>query len=264
MKTIWKLLDTGIKPIITYACETWNPGKGECKEINKILDNIIKRILKTPVSTPREAIYLETRITDVEHTMNRNRILMLHRLWENPNDLIKKFLQNSHRQSWAAETKLIMKEYTDTDILQLNSHAAKRIINSSTKAKCTENMVLEGIFKSKVEFLLQNINLYNKETPPYLNELCRNDASIIFKARTRMINVKNNYKTKYKGNMKCRGCGLTDESQKHVLEECTELHRNDSSKVPNEQLFNDSIDTEKLKEMAKKLHIIEEIINTER
>ena len=157
-----------------------------------------------------------------------------------------------------------MKEYTEVDILQVNSYAAKRIINTSTKAKCTENMVLEGIFKSKVEFLLQNINLYNKETPTYLNELCRNDASIIFKARTRMINVKNNYKTKYKGNMKCRGCGLTDESQKHVLEECTELHRNDSSKVPNEQLFDDSRDTEKLKEMAKKLHLIEEQINTER
>ena len=42
MKTIWKLVETCIKPIITYAAETWNPTKTEMKKLNAILDNIIK------------------------------------------------------------------------------------------------------------------------------------------------------------------------------------------------------------------------------
>ena len=60
MKSIWKLVDTCIIPIITYGCETWTKNKKENKKLNAILDNIIRRILMVPTSTPREALYIET------------------------------------------------------------------------------------------------------------------------------------------------------------------------------------------------------------
>ena len=41
METIWKLIETCIIPIITYACELWDPNKEERGMINGILDNII-------------------------------------------------------------------------------------------------------------------------------------------------------------------------------------------------------------------------------
>ena len=55
MELIWKLLETCIIPIITYSSETWNPNKTETKQINSVLDKLIKRIMKTPITTPREA-----------------------------------------------------------------------------------------------------------------------------------------------------------------------------------------------------------------
>ncbi len=39
--------------------------------------------------------------------------------------------------------------------------------------------------------------------------------SLLFKARTRMLDVKNNFRNKYKDN-NCRRCGQTLETQKHV------------------------------------------------
>lgn len=60
----WKLINTCITPIITYAGETWNPTKTEEKQINQMLDNIIKRTLMVPQSTTREALYLETGLID--------------------------------------------------------------------------------------------------------------------------------------------------------------------------------------------------------
>ena len=46
----------------------------------------------TPTSTPRDAIYEETGILDVEHTIKKNRINMFMRLEETKNDMINKIL----------------------------------------------------------------------------------------------------------------------------------------------------------------------------
>ena len=58
MKTIWLLVQTCIIPIITYASETWHLKKQERKRLNQTLDKIIRRILMTPDSTLREAMYI--------------------------------------------------------------------------------------------------------------------------------------------------------------------------------------------------------------
>jgi hypothetical protein len=52
--------------------------------------------------------------------------------------------------------------------------------------------------------------------PTYLSTLNRFQASHIFKARTRMIPVKNNFRNQYK-DMLCRGCKAEIETQDHVL-----------------------------------------------
>ena len=93
MKTIRKLVETCIKPIITYAAETWEPTKTEMRKLNAILDNIIKRILQMPLSTPRENLYLEIGLMDIEHTMERNKMLMHARLKTHLTTHIK---QNRH------------------------------------------------------------------------------------------------------------------------------------------------------------------------
>ena len=38
MQCIWKLVNTCIVPIITYANKTWEPNKQEMKKLNQILD----------------------------------------------------------------------------------------------------------------------------------------------------------------------------------------------------------------------------------
>ena len=78
-------------PIITYACELWDPNKEEKGTINRILDNIIKRVLMVPTSTPRENVYIETGIKDMTHNMTHRRINMLCRL-----ETTKQYYDNIH------------------------------------------------------------------------------------------------------------------------------------------------------------------------
>ena len=54
-----------------------------------------------------------------------------------------------------------------------------------------------------------------------MDKLNRYQVSTIFKARTRMLNVKNNFTGKYNDNI-CRGCGITEETQEHVLKSAQE------------------------------------------
>ena len=89
----------------------------------------------------------------------------------------------------------------------------------------------------------------------YMNELTRKQASLIFKARCRMIKAKCNYKNGHK-DLKCRLCRKEDETQIHILEECTVMHPNDAIKVPKQKLFDESTDT--LRVVAQNLEKITE------
>ncbi len=110
METIWKLVETCIIPIATYASETWNNNKTNTQEINRILDSIIKRILKTPVSTPRETLYMETGLMDLEHEAKRKQILMRHRLSRTTNPLIQSTIDDDSKGGWKERTDNLMKE----------------------------------------------------------------------------------------------------------------------------------------------------------
>ena len=87
-----------------------------------------------------------------------------------------------------------------------------------------------------------------------MDKLYRNETSTIFRARTRMLDIKNNFKGKYinhkcnncKDNekcfncqekLKCRACNQVTETQEHVLNECETLHPGPGTKVSTEDIF---------------------------
>ena len=101
------------------------------------------------------------------------------------------------------------------------------IIKKQVKAKILEQLKREGEHKSKVSRLLKHNPKEKLEMSKYLQKLNRHDASIIFKTRTRMLDVKENYKNKYK-DQKCRLCKESDETQEHVLQYCPKIHQDTS------------------------------------
>ena len=114
---------------------------------------------------------------------------------------------------------------------QLNNFFKKKIENTC-----------EG--KTKTQYLLKNTKWKAGERPKYMKELTRQEASIIFKARTRMLDVKNNFRGKYK-DTKCRKCPENIETQELVLETCPGIHNDPSTKITTNDIFEN--DTKKLK-----------------
>ena len=106
-------------------------------------------------------------------------------------------------------------------------------INSMLKNKIDG----EGRHKSKIKHLLEGIREWTPQIrQPYMDQLTRTQVSHIFKARTRMLDIKNNFRGKYE-NLTCRACKNAPETQQHILEECPNIHINDEYIVKKDDVF---------------------------
>ena len=57
--------------------------KQEEKRINQIQENIIRRILMVPQSTPTQSLYIETGLLDITTIVTKNRLNMEKKLYTN-------------------------------------------------------------------------------------------------------------------------------------------------------------------------------------
>ena len=94
LETAWKLVETCIQPIITYGGESWNINKKEQKSLNRIQENIIRRILMVPQSTPTDTLYIETGLLDISTITTKNRLNMEKRIQKTPERLVAKIMNN--------------------------------------------------------------------------------------------------------------------------------------------------------------------------
>jgi hypothetical protein len=254
MEVIWRLVETCIIPIITYGGETWEMTKSDTKNANRILDNILKRLLIVPTTTPREVLYEELKILDIEHTIIKNRANMLQRLERTKNPMIDSILNIANEKTWAVKTRRMIEEKGMLFLDMMTPGHAKSEIKTKIEKSMEESIKKEGESKSKFQFLINNKEPHRKRMrEPYLEKLNRYDASTIFKARTRMTDIKNNFRGKY-SDLKCRACGEEDETQEHVLESCKGLHKEENTKIWNEMIFSEDIET--LTTTARKLERI--------
>ena len=259
MEVIWKLIDSCITPIITYCMEVCDINKKETKQINQILDGMIKRILMIPKTTPREALYVETGLLDIENTIIKNRINYNVRVLNTDKINLGILTRNDEKGSWKEKTNKLIEEYQiTTEDMTGKKESTKRKIGIKIRNKFKNNLETTGKTKSKIKFLLDNKQEWTIGKPAqYMNKLNRYQASIIFKTRSRMLEVKNNYKNKYRDH-KCRLCNIHEEDQMHVLQTCPELQNKGLETVTIMEIFNE--DAESLKKTAKKIDNIMQAI----
>ena len=223
------------------------------KKTNQILDNILKRILMLPITTPREIIYAETGLWDIEHTITRNKINLYKRIRKKGTDLMKRTIEHSNKQ-WKKQIQHIMEH------LQIDEQTANTEIKKKVEKQLLENIKSQGDKKSKVKYYLEKAEtLRPGKRKAYLEQLNRKETQMIMLARARMISVKRNYKNKYP-NMNCRFCNTQEETQRHVLEECRGIDRAKYPKVKEGEIFGE--DPKKLKKTAGEIQTIEDHLRT--
>lgn len=253
MTAVWKLLETCVIPVITYASETWNPSKKDRKTLNGILDNTIKRILMVPRSTPREAIYIETNMMDIDSIIEKKKLNMYYRIKNNKNK-INNFLTNEgDKTAWLQNTEKLMQKYNinKQELIAMKETRAKKYIRKAVHREFRTNLFTNTEQKNKIKYLTGGY--VGNEKANYTNDLNRETTSLIFKARTRMLDIKTNYRNKYKNDLTCRLCKQEEETQEHVFSECEETERM-NIRIDKDLLFARS--TTVIKKQAEKIKIL--------
>ena len=251
MKAIWQLIESCIIPIITYGTEGCHITKGEIKKLNSILEAIVKRILMVPISTPREPLYYETGLLDVEHIIMKNKINFINSLRKRGNSLINTALQ--------AESKWKKEIEENKQKLQIQGEQRKGPIKKIIRQHFEKTLKIQGENKNKTKFYMENTeDKRTEKRKKYMTNGTRHTVQNIFMARTRMIEVKCNYKAKY-NNLNCRFCNLELETQTHILEDCSQINRTLHPKIKLEEIFNEAGSPQTT---AKKISQIRELLRT--
>jgi len=110
MAVIWKLVKTCILPTITYGAEAWVIKEKEHKKLQKIMDNILKRILKTPRTTPSEIVAAETGIWAIRLQIWKKQITYLNKIMNQKNEPTLLKIMTDEHNTWAKQMDNILKE----------------------------------------------------------------------------------------------------------------------------------------------------------
>ncbi len=136
-------------------------------------------------------------------------------------------------------------------------HSLKTQVNQKINRAFKKKLGKNAENKSKVQHLLNGQPEWEPgKMKEYMYKTSREVASTIFQARSRMLKVKSDYKNKYKNHLQCRACGLAEETQNHVMQECPKLHPTNANKTTQEIIFCE--DCTQLNQIA---HLIQTTMN---
>ena len=174
-------------------------------------------------------MYIETGLLPVRFILQGRRLMYYWTLLnKKENELVKRVFEIQKKFNTTDDWVLQIEQ----DKIELNIDISEESIKQMKKKKI-KKYLKEKLNEKAVKFLLdkkerhtktENLNIYGLQKYLQTNELSTKQKKLLFSLRTRSIDVKTNYKNKYKFNMECRMCSLDteEESEKHLMK-CSEV-----------------------------------------
>ena len=186
---------------------------------------LLRRILEAPSSTPKVSLYLEMGCLPIRFIIKTRRLMFLHYILnQNENSLILKFFeaqkQNPVKGDWSEQIKSDIKEInlqlTFDEIKILSQESFRLKVRRAIDTAAFKWLMDEKESKSKLKDLkFEKLKMQN-----YLGnkELETIEKKFLFQIRTRMLDVKSNFKNKH-SDLSCPLlCGHREDNQQHILE----------------------------------------------
>ena len=191
--------------------------------------SLLTRLFGVPSTCSYEAVYMETGLLPVRFILQGRRLMYYWTLLNKSDDeLVKKFFnvqkEHSVNDDWIEQIK------DDITSLGINLNEQEVKVMKKTKFK---NGLKKKLKENATSFLYKykekhtktkHLNNYKFQSYLSSDKLTTNEKKLLFSLRTRSIDVKRNYKKKFKFNMSCSLC--KDDSQEE-----TEMHLQKCSKI---------------------------------
>ena len=220
------LWEVAVIPSLLNNSETWTDLEEEQIERMEDLQNMLLRILfNTAKTTPKALLYWDTGVLPISYKIDQHKLLFIHHLITMSEDSLAKqiYIQQKINSfpGLVPECEDLFRKYDLPDIIAGGDIPSKlswkNMVKAKTKEHCEEKLQKEIREKySKLEKIDTETEKF--QAKPYLSELNLVEARTKFKLRSRMLEVKNNFKGDYRRtNLLCEGCKSSIETQDHIL-----------------------------------------------
>ena len=209
---------------ILFNSEVWyGLSRAEMNDLEDLDRTLLRRILSVPVTTPKEALYLELGLIPISEIIRIRRIMYLHHLvTRGENKMLYQFFitqwMKPNKGDWTETIKEDLKEYNiseDLDYIKSKSkYSFKNLVKKRGKEYTLGKLLLQKEKHSKMrnleysELIIQECYL--------LPGLRVDQARNIFKFRTRMAQFGENYRGN-KDNILCPLCHQGPDNQNHCF-----------------------------------------------
>ena len=217
-------------PTLLYGAQTWtNLTVKEQKTIKTVQLQFLKRILRVPSSACNSVVFLETGMLPVIYEIDILKLMFLHHILTMEEDdpvkrIYKEQLKIPEEKNWANELVVMRRKYelveSDTEIEGLSKEEWKGKVHTQVK---TEAIIQLNLEKNQLSKSAIYPDADSFKTAKYMYHLTVSHSCLLFRLRSRIIDVKELHRYKYGDNQTCRCCDTIDETVVHVLKECSGL-----------------------------------------
>ena len=198
-------IQSTILAALLYGCEAWYISREDIKELTDIQFTIIRTILKLPISPPKPVLLGEIGEFPKELNIEERKLMYLHKAFTSKtriNDIshiqIEKY--NNNKESIINCNITLLEKYNINETKETISLMAKskwkKIVKTKIEEKANEIYKNECEKLKKLKWLNQCKAKIKRER--YMDILQQKQGRILFKLRTRMISVRNNFKRNMK------------------------------------------------------------------
>ena len=212
-----------VSSLLTNAEAWYNVTQANIDLLESVDKSLLRRVLDCPMSTPKEMLYLELGIVPIRYIIKMRRLNFLQYILQEDEDclihtFLKAQLEKPTRGDWGQscsetlEALGINLEIRDIEIM--NKSSFRTLVKRKT---ATEALRYLNQVKSKHSKVL-NIVHKRLEIATYFtgNDMRVTECKFLFALRSRMIDVRANYRDKYWDTI-CPCCCLEEDTQEHLL-----------------------------------------------
>ena len=213
-----------------YNSEAWHSiSEEEIRKLEAVDEYLLRSLVKGHSKTSLEFLYLEAGALPIRYIISSRRILYLQTILKRPEEELT-------RQVYSAQKSNPLKgdfcKLVEQDLQMIGGDVSEEFIQSCSKS------VLKAKIKNKIQSAalsylkdkqkehskVRDI-VYNKlETQQYMQSpiFTNEEVNTLHALRSRSVNVKTNFKNKFRDDLLCPLCLSFEDNQPHLLE-CPEL-----------------------------------------
>ena len=211
--------------------EAWyNVTEAELNLLETVDHMLLRKILKTPKSTPKEILYLELGCMPFRDIIRKRRLSFLHHILHEKSDSLlyrffEKQLEKRTKKDWAStvlkDLETLEINVNFEDIKKMKKSTFDDLLRQSTEHKVFKDLEKLKLSHSKVDHLMHKSLQMRNYLMPNESDANVEEKQLIFKLRCRMTDTKVNFKGLY-NTYECDICKIEEESQEHILT-CKEI-----------------------------------------